>query len=92
MDLTTSTELPFTFENGSEFVDDLEDDDFFNVTSLVTSSILNVTQRHNCTGADEESFKTFKQFSWWFMGIVQVGFLLKNNKVSVIRDPVLSSR
>ena len=70
MNLTSSTEWTLALENETVFANNLEVDDFFNVTS--SFDVTNVASRHNCTGADESAFRTFKQLSWWFTGIVQV--------------------
>ena len=59
----------------SVFFNDDDDVDAFNASVVfdnVTTKVVTSVIRHNCTGVDEESMKTYQKVSWWFAGIVQV--------------------
>ena len=68
MDFLNSTESMFnydeSFSNSSV--------DSYNLTSSNLNNLTTNVARHNCTGADEMSMRTYYKVSWWFTGIVQV--------------------
>jgi hypothetical protein len=66
MDVFNTTESLFTIDDNANVTFDVMS--AFNATSNVTAAVA----RHNCTGADAESMKTYYKVSWWFAGIVQV--------------------
>ena len=63
------------FNNTTDTIFDSDVNDVFNASIIfenVTTNVIKSVVRHNCTGADEESMKTYHKVSWWFAGIVQV--------------------
>jgi hypothetical protein len=84
MDFLNTTESLFNYDDTFNLTSNIDNStsniESFNLTSNIESlnSMSNITNlttnvvRHNCTGASEESMRTYHTVSWWFTGIVQV--------------------